>query len=98
MPTVLVIDDDVNLVNVFRLVCVAKGYELAADGKSTTIFLRKGMKWSDGQPFTADDFVFWYEDIYQNRELVATPIPEVQERMRKLNLPEKHILRLEGGW
>ena len=36
---------------------VAKGYELSADGKRTTLFLRKGMKWSDGSPFTADDFV-----------------------------------------
>ena len=27
------------------------------------------MKWSDGQPFTADDFMFWYEDMYQNKDL-----------------------------
>ena len=25
------------------------------------------------QPFTADDFVFWFEDIYPNKELVPTP-------------------------
>ena len=30
------------------------------------------MKWSDGHPFTADDFVFWYEDMYLNQELVPT--------------------------
>ena len=29
----------------------------SADGKTFTLFLRKGMKWSDGAPFTADDFV-----------------------------------------
>jgi peptide/nickel transport system substrate-binding protein len=52
---------------------IARGWELSADGRTTTIFLRRGMKWSDGHPFTADDFVFWYEDIYQNRELVPTP-------------------------
>jgi peptide/nickel transport system substrate-binding protein len=33
------------------------------------------MKWSDGQPFTADDFVFWFEDLYQNKDLVPTPLP-----------------------
>ncbi len=27
------------------------------------------MKWSDGQPFTADDFMFWYEDLLQNTDL-----------------------------
>ena len=52
---------------------VAKGWELSPDGKATTLFLRKGMKWSDGHPFTADDFMFWYEDLYQNKELFPTP-------------------------
>ena len=31
------------------------------------------MKWSDGHPFTADDFLFWYEDMYSNKELVPLP-------------------------
>ena len=35
------------------------------------------MKWSDGAPFTADDFVFWFEDIYSNKDLVPTPAPEL---------------------
>ena len=56
---------------------VAKGYALSEDGKRTTLFLRKGMKWSDGSPFTADDFVFWYEDMYQNKDVVPTPAPEL---------------------
>ena len=37
------------------------------------VHLRRGMKWSDGKPFTADDFMFWFEDIYQNKDLVPTP-------------------------
>ncbi len=55
---------------------VAKGYELSPDGKRTTLFLRKGLKWSDGAPFTADDFMFWYTDMYQNKELVPAGAPE----------------------
>lgn len=51
---------------------VAKGWELAEDGKSITIYLREGMKWSDGDDFTADDFAFWYEDIVQDPELNPT--------------------------
>jgi peptide/nickel transport system substrate-binding protein len=54
---------------------LAKGWELSADGRITTIFLRRGMKWSDGHPFTADDFIFWYEDMYQNKDLVPTQSP-----------------------
>src|SRR6266496_4437047 len=53
---------------------VAKSWEVSPDGKVTTLTLRKGMKWSDGQPFTSDDFVFWFEDVYQNKDLVPTPI------------------------
>jgi peptide/nickel transport system substrate-binding protein len=56
---------------------VAKGFETSADGRRTTLFLRKGMKWSDGAPFTADDFMFWYEDMYQNKDLIKSPAPEL---------------------
>jgi peptide/nickel transport system substrate-binding protein len=56
---------------------VAKGFELSEDGKRTTLFLRKGMKWSDGAPFTADDFVFWFEEMYQNKEIAPSPAPEL---------------------
>ena len=39
---------------------VAKSYEVSADGLTYTIKLREGMKWSDGQPFTAEDCVYYY--------------------------------------
>jgi peptide/nickel transport system substrate-binding protein len=56
--------------------CVAKDWKQSDDGKSVTIHLRKGMKWSDGAPFTANDFVFWYEEVYLNKDLVPTPHPD----------------------
>jgi len=55
---------------------LAKDWKLSDDGKSTTIYLRKGLKWSDGEPLNADDFMFWYDEIYLNKDLVPTPIPE----------------------
>jgi peptide/nickel transport system substrate-binding protein len=51
---------------------VAKGWDVSDDGRSYTLYLREGMKWSDGMPFTADDFMFWYEKMYLNDELVPT--------------------------
>src|SRR5262245_23747782 len=55
---------------------VARQWLLGDDGKSVTLYLRKGHKWSDGKPFTADDFVFWYEDVYLNKEITLTPHPD----------------------
>lgn len=52
---------------------VAKSWKVSADNKSVTFFLRKGMKWSDGEPFTAGDILFWYKDIVLNKELTPAP-------------------------
>ena len=49
---------------------LAKGWEFNADQTELTLFLRNGVKWSDGEPFTANDVMFWYEHMYQNAELV----------------------------
>ena len=46
---------------------LAKSWEFSDEDRVFTIQLREGHKWSDGAPFTADDFVFWFEDIYLNR-------------------------------
>jgi len=56
---------------------VAKGWEVTDGGRTITFFLRKGHKWSDGQPFTADDIMFWYSDIYGNKDLVPSPTSEL---------------------
>jgi peptide/nickel transport system substrate-binding protein len=43
---------------------------LAADGKSVTWKLKKGVTWHDGKPFTADDVVFTWE--YSKNPATAT--------------------------
>jgi peptide/nickel transport system substrate-binding protein len=48
---------------------VAESMEVAGGGKEYTFKLRKGMRWSDGKPFTADDIVFAYEDVLLNEDL-----------------------------
>ncbi len=51
---------------------IAAGWDASKDFRSWTIKLRKGARWSDGAPFTADDIVFWYKDVVLNRDL--TPV------------------------
>ena len=51
---------------------IAESAEPSADFKVWTIKLRKGSKWSDGQPFGADDILFWYNDVLLNKELTPT--------------------------
>ena len=52
---------------------VAKEWDVSDDASTYTFHLRKGMKWSDGHPFTADDLVFAYEDVVSNSDI--TPVP-----------------------
>ncbi|MFC7399640.1 ABC transporter substrate-binding protein [Chelatococcus sp. GCM10030263] len=39
------------------------------DDRIFTLHIRKGHKWSDGQPFTAEDFRYWWDDVALNKEL-----------------------------
>lgn len=50
---------------------VLKSYEISDDGMTYTFNLRKGLKWSDGAPMTADDILFYQEDYFGNKELRA---------------------------
>ena len=51
---------------------IAAGAESSADFKVWTITLRKGSRWSDGEPFTADDILFWYKDVLLVKELTPS--------------------------
>ena len=45
------------------------------EGRIFTLHLRSGHKWSDGHPFTAEDFRYWFEDVAQNNQLSPSGLP-----------------------
>lgn len=42
---------------------LAKSFKISPDKMTYTLRLRKGLKWSDGKPITADDVIFTWKDI-----------------------------------
>ncbi len=68
-----------------RLICYDRNYNLVPDilesweddkDKVFTLHLRKGMKWSDGEPFTTEDFRYYWEDVANNKELSPSGPPK----------------------
>ena len=54
---------------------LAESWEFENNYKLLRLHLRKGLKWSDGHPFTTDDIVFWWEKIANDLDLTpGTPI------------------------
>lgn len=54
---------------------LAESFTASPDATTYTFKLRKGVKWSDGQPFSADDILFWYEDVFMNNALSPAKNP-----------------------
>ncbi len=70
---------------------VARSWTWAEDYKSITFELRAGHKWSDGEPFTADDVVFFFEDIIQNKELNPETTAEWGANVHAKAIDETHV-------
>ena len=65
---------------------VAKAWTVSEDGREFTFTLRRGIRWSDGHPFTADDILYWWDweenckDFQSNPDrnfLIRNRAPEV---------------------
>ena len=48
---------------------LAERWTISPDGKATTFYLRRGLKWSDGHPLTSADFEFTFNHIWLDKEI-----------------------------
>ncbi len=76
---------------------IASAWEFSEDGKVITLFLRKGIKWSDGAPFTVEDIIFWWEYIELDPELSINPHAEymVNDEPMELEKVDDYTIRLK---
>jgi peptide/nickel transport system substrate-binding protein len=44
-------------------------WEVEESGKTLVLHLRQGQKWSDGEPVTTEDVLFWWDDLSLNEEI-----------------------------
>jgi peptide/nickel transport system substrate-binding protein len=49
---------------------LAEKFEVSADGKTVTYTLRDGLVWSDGTPFTGDDYKYTVEAVMRSKKTV----------------------------
>ena len=100
-------EKDVRLMVVYgyaRLVGYSQDYELVPDlledfeveeGRRFTLRLRKGLRWSDGEPVTTEDFRYYWEDIASDEDLAPFGPPAAlmvgQERPKFEVLDEQTV-------
>jgi peptide/nickel transport system substrate-binding protein len=66
------------------------------DGRIFTLHLRKGHRWSDGEPFTSEDFRYWWEDVANNEQMSPTGPPAllyVDGEPPKVEFPDELTVR-----
>jgi len=64
---------------------------ISADGKTITYKLRQDVKWSDGEPLTADDYVFTWQMFMSDKNTVTSRDP-FDPYVDKVEAPDKYTL------
>jgi len=80
-------DKDINLVG-----DLAEDWEVSEDGLVITFYLRKGVKWQDGVPFTAEDVLFTYKKLVDPH--TKTPYSGDFERIKKFEVIDDYTIKI----
>lgn len=72
----------------------AESVEISEDGLTYTFKLREGLKWSDGSPVTADDFVYSYQRLVDPNSGASVQSVEVFKNAAAIRKGEKKVEEL----
>lgn len=76
---------------------ILRDIEIEEDRKFT-MHLRPGHRWSDGAPFTSEDFRYWWENVVNNEKITPTGPPEfmyVDDVLGSVTFPDAHTVIFE---
>ena len=73
---------------------LAESYEYDENTKTYTFHLRDGVKWHDGEDFTADDVVFTYKALTEDESL-SSGITSNYEDIKSITAPDKNTVVIQ---
>ena len=71
---------------------LAESWDISRDGLVITFHLKKGVKWTDGVEFTADDVIYGYKTIID--EKTPTAYSEDFKQVKKAEVLDRYIFRV----
>jgi peptide/nickel transport system substrate-binding protein len=74
---------------------LAESWDISKDGLTITFHLRKGVRWTDGKEFTADDVMFGFNTIINKK--TPTAYSEDFLQVKKAEAPDKYTFIVTYG-
>lgn len=77
---------------------IIESWEASEDFHTWTLRFRPGMKWSDGEPFTSDALMFYYEAVLQNADLTPSVPVWIANRdgtLATMRAPDDYTVEVE---
>ena len=69
---------------------LAEKWEANADASEWTFHFRKGLKWSDGEPWSTADIMFWWNDMANNDDYIS------EVGSRRVQVGKGHTAKIEA--
>ncbi|GAA2760270.1 ABC transporter substrate-binding protein [Actinopolymorpha rutila] len=77
---------------------LAESWDTNADQTEWTLHLRKGLRWSDGEPCTAADIMFWWKDMVldeRHPEVAPAELIAADHKVAELSAPDDLTVRIK---